>query len=104
MIRLNHDPKFFFTHNPLYCGTTMLEVAVNLEAWGMTVCNYRSVVTLMAHLYDTASVAGLLGDGKWPEMIDMRITDMFAGKLPQSVKEAYIQYRKAIGLSAYSYL
>jgi hypothetical protein len=65
------------------------------------------VVTLVAHLYNTASVAGLLENRKWPEMgqiMDMHIADMFAGQLPQSVKEAYIRYGKAMGLSVGSSL
>jgi hypothetical protein len=37
----------------------MLEAAVNIEACGITLCNYHSVVTLVAHLYNTVSIAGL---------------------------------------------
>jgi hypothetical protein len=75
---------------------------VVMEKVGISLCNYHTVVTLVAHLYNTVRFAGLLDNTKWTDMdqvINMHVSEVFAGKIPQSIEEAYIRYGKCIGLS-----
>jgi hypothetical protein len=95
------DPNYIFSHNPRCCGIFALGLVVNAEETGLTLANYHTVATLVAHLYAEATRSGLL-QSTWSEMdlmIDMHLDEMFAGKLPTTATEGYIKYTKHMGLS-----
>jgi hypothetical protein len=102
LIQPHDDLEFVFTHNPVYCGIMEFGLRVGMEKVGISFSNYHTLVTLVAHLYNTVRFAGLLDNAKWTDMdqvINMHVSEVFAGRIPQSIEEAYIRYAKCIGLS-----
>lgn len=97
----NPDMEFFFTHNPVYCGTVALKVLVDFEEAGLTLAKYHVVPTLLAYLYSEVRRTKLL-NLEWPEVeqfIEMHTTEIFGGQRPKSSAEAFIKFSKILCMS-----
>lgn len=96
------DPKFLYAKNPLYGGTLMFNLALNMEKAGIAFANHHLTIFAMAHLYNVLQQMKLI-ECKWPELdriIQLHIGQLFTGQLPTRPSECHTRLSIRIGTTA----
>ncbi|KAF7947868.1 hypothetical protein EAE96_008945 [Botrytis aclada] len=96
LIRPHSDSKFFYTHNPVYCGMVALRLSTSYNEAGLAHSDFHLVITFMAHLYEECSRNNFI-QKSWPAMetlIKIHRKDIFDGNVPKSADEAYNIFSK----------
>ena len=102
LIEPAEDPAFIFNRNPLYCGTLVFNIAIDMEIAGIKLANHHLTIFAVAHLYNALQQTKVV-QGKWPEMekiIELHIGQLFAGKLPTKPSECHTRLSVRMGASA----
>lgn len=102
MIKPAEALDIVFTHNPLFCGTLALRLAVMAEEAGVALANHHLSIFATAHLYNALQQLGR-GPVRWPAIegvMQVHIGPVFAGKLPTTPDA--IASRLAVRLGASS--
>ncbi len=102
MIEPAEDPAFIFNRNPLYCGSLVFNIAIDMEIAGIQLANHHLTIFAVAHLYNALQQTKVV-QGKWPEMdkiIELHIGQLFAGKLPTKPAECHTRLSVRMGASA----
>ena len=96
------DPNFLYAKNPLYGGTLMFNLALDMEKAGITFANHHLTIFAMAHLYNILQQTKVI-PGKWPELdriIQLHIGQLFAGQLPTKPSECHTRLSIRMGTTA----
>lgn len=96
------DPMFIFKYNPLYCGTMMFQLAIQMETAGLTLASHHHTILSVAHLYNGLHQLKLL-EQKWPELdrvIDIQMPILFGSALPKDANEVRTRMMTRMGLSS----
>ena len=96
------DPNFLYANNPLYGGTLMFNLALDMEQAGITFANHHLTIFAMAHLYNVLQQTKVI-QGKWPELdkiIQLHIGQLFAGQLPTRPSECHTRLSIRMGTTA----
>ena len=96
------DPNFLATSNPIASGTLMFNIHLDMEHAGTALANHHQSVFAIAHLYNAARQTKTL-TSSWPAMeqvMQLQITELFAGQLPQTPKDFQSRYALRLGISA----
>ena len=101
-IKPAEDPNFLYANNPLYGGTLMFNLALDMEKAGIAFANHHLTIFAMAHLYNVLQKTNLI-QGKWPELdglIQLHIGQLFAGQLPTKPSECHSRLSIRMGTTA----
>ena len=96
------DPNFLYAQNPLYGGTLMFNLALDMEKAGITFANHHLTIFAMAHLYNLLQQTKVI-KGNWPELdriIQLHIGQLFAGQLPTRPSECHTRLSIRMGTTA----
>ncbi|CAL8575762.1 hypothetical protein XPA_001666 [Xanthoria parietina] len=96
------DPNFLATSNPIASGTLMFNIHLDMEHAGTALANHHQSIFAIAHLYNAARQTKTL-TSSWPAMeqvMQLQITELFAGQLPQTPKDFQSRYALRLGISA----
>ena len=95
------DGAFLYTHNPVYCGTMVFNLDIDLEQAGFGLANHHVSIFLAAHIYNALQQTKLIRR-QWPEMekmIHLHMRTIFAGKLPTTCKDFSSRCMVCLGFS-----
>ncbi|KAI4279291.1 MAG: hypothetical protein L6R38_005073 [Xanthoria sp. 2 TBL-2021] len=96
------DPNFLSANNPIASGTLMFNICLDMEHAGTALANHHQSIFAIAHLYNAARQTKTLNTS-WPameEVMQLQITELFAGQLPQTPKDFQSRYALRLGISA----
>ncbi|KAI4254041.1 MAG: hypothetical protein L6R42_007346 [Xanthoria sp. 1 TBL-2021] len=96
------DPNFLSTNNPIASGALMFHICLDMEHAGTALANHHQSIFAIAHLYNAARQTKTLNT-PWPaidEVMQLQITELFAGQLPQTPKDFQSRYALRLGISA----
>ena len=99
------DEYFYYTRNPLLCGTRLLSLALAMEEGAIRFANSHQSIITAAHLYNGLQQQGLL-NLKWPEleeMIKIQMPNMFFTTPPTQAGAAHKVYMLRFGQSLADY-
>jgi hypothetical protein len=88
------EPSFFLPNNPLYCGTKLLDIAIEYEYCGLGFAMDQGSPFNTAHLYNALQQTGSM-ETQWPEMdrlIQVHMQKFFGSQPPTTYKEFESQY------------
>ena len=100
-IEMDPDTRFGWNHNPLLCGTRLMDLTVDLETCGAGVGSSTGTPLAAAYLYHTLQQLKCCPT-PWPEMeklIGFQVRPLFAGELPMTIDA--ILSRLRLRLSAF---
>lgn len=96
------DPNFLYANNPLYSGTLMFSLALDVEKAGITFANHHLTIFAMSHLYNVLQQTKAI-QGKWTELdkiIQLHVGQLFAGQLPTRPSECHTRLSIRMGTTA----
>ncbi|KAI9710111.1 MAG: hypothetical protein M1820_002913 [Bogoriella megaspora] len=96
---LDPDPNFYLRHNPIFCGSALLQLKVQAEEARVYVADKHKSILVSAHLYNALRQFDLCP--RWPEMdraIDEQMGPLFAGELPTDLTSMRTRVMERLGL------
>lgn len=100
LIMPNEEENFLYTHNPLWCGTTSFQISIDAEQAGLSLSNYHTIISNLAHIYKAAQRSGFI-NGEWTQMekmITMHRESIFNNKFPRSSFEAFDRFVRSMSI------
>lgn len=88
-IMASPDPKFYYRHQPVYCGIQKLGIQLALNSLGINVANTFGSLVAVAPLYNALHQTKLI-TAYWTDLdtvIQAHISNIFKGSLPQTPKQ-----------------
>lgn len=99
------DPNFLFQHNPVLCGTRLLNLRLAAESSGVRIANNHLSVMLVANAINALRQSHYL-EVEWPlldQAIDVQLANIFVGQLPKTPLQAHKVFMLRFGQSLAQY-
>jgi len=96
------EVNFIFAHDPIYCGFEAFRFAVDFETLGLALSKHYPGLFLLSHIYNACLQTELLS-ARWAqldEVIEQHIGVIFAGELPNTIKQCLKRLYIQAGISA----
>lgn len=99
------DSNFPYAKNPVYGGTLIFNLALDMEKARITLASHYLTIFAMAHLYNFLQQTKVI-QSKWSELdgiIHLHIGQLFAGQLPTRPSECHTRLSIRMSTTANSF-